>query len=164
MTTTEPDYKAEFYDIARMDLHFETEFEQQLWNDGKNAMYFNLEDDAVISIIKNCVDNRKDIDKYCELKDVRFNLFPMKQILNYISYISRYNENIMSECFGYILSFGEAQKKVFLTAAKLYAAEKLKLKNADTEHLRNMLKEYGVYDYMQNFNVRVANLLNNENE
>lgn len=145
-------------------MQFGTDFERQLWNDGKHAMYFDLEDDSVVAIIKNCVDNRKDIDRCCTIENLKYNLLPISQIENYIKYITRYNSDVLAKCFNYLLSMSDAHKTAFLACARMYAAEKLKLEGTETEKLRNYLRSYGLYDYMVEFNERVGKLLSNEGE
>lgn len=152
------DYQAR----GRYSMQFGTEFERQLWNDGEHAMRFDLDDDAVVAIVKNCVDNRKDIDRCCTIDSLKWNLIPIQHVENYVKYITKYNSSIVAKCFNYLLSLSDVHKKVFLICGKLYAAEQLKLETSDIEELRNYLRYYGLYDYMCEFNECVGKILNNE--
>lgn len=140
-----------------------TQFEEQLWHNGKHAMLFNLDDDAVINIIRWCIDNRG-MDKNCPMENLKYNLIPISEIKSFMEYISRYNSKIMSECFNSLVTISRNHRFAFRACASMYIADKYKITDKRVDQIKEMLREYDILDYMQQFNNCMEHILNKESE
>lgn len=141
-------------------MEAQTQFEYDLWHDGKRAMLFNLEDDAVISIIKKCIDNRE-IDKNCRMETLKDNLIPISEVKNFMEYIARYDAKVFEECFIAIVSISKQHRFAFKACATMYVADKGEVSDERIDKLKDMLREYGILDYMEQFNKCMEHILNN---
>lgn len=141
----------------------QTQFEEQLWHDGKHAMLFNLDDDAVISIIKWCINNRG-MDKNCRMENLKYNLIPISEIRSFMEYITRYNSKITGECFNSLVSISENHLFAFKACASMYIAGKYKIKDKRVDEIKKMFREYDILDYMEEFNTCVEKVMNKETD
>lgn len=137
----------------------QTQFEKELWHDGKHAMLFNLDDHVVISIIKKCIDNRG-MDKNCRMENLKDNLIPISEINSFMEYITRYNSNVMEECFYALVSVSKNHKIAFDACANIYVANRSKVHDKRVERLKEMMQECGILDYMEQFNKCMERILN----